>query len=194
MERYIYSRMLYASICSWMHTSMLVLPELESRVGTFSCGGAAEKSYYSYYGALEIHTTTYTAHRTARGMFLSFIQNTSTKTTETVQHFWGGFGLCCTSTRNILTQRVYISFLLEGCIFKWHELYFSSRDRTNRGCTAAAFHTRGGENGAQRGGGHDRTRKSTLCLHSRMRILCGPNFNCSALYLPPAWRYPTHPT
>ena len=66
---------------------MLVLPEPESRVGTFSCGGAAEKFYYSYYVALEIHTTTYTAHRTVRGMFLSFIQNTSTKTTETVQHF-----------------------------------------------------------------------------------------------------------
>ena len=104
-----------------------------------------------------------------------------------LQHLWRASenGLCYASTGNILNSKSMYHFPPKRVHkFEWHEFYFSSLERTEVAVVGRLSY-KGGENGSQQGGGHDRTRKSTLCLHSRMRILCGPNLNCSALYTYP---------
>ena len=96
-----------------------------------------------------------------------------------LQHLWRASenGLCYASTGNILNSKSMYHFPPKRVHkFEWHEFYFSSLERTEVAVVGRLSY-KGGENGSQQGGGHDRTRKSTLCLHSRMGIPCAPNLN-----------------
>ena len=96
-----------------------------------------------------------------------------------MEGFWEN-GLCYASTGNILNSKGMYHFPPKRVHkFEWHEFYFSSLERTEVAVVGRLSY-KGGENGSQQGGGHDRTRKSTLCLHSRMRIPCAPNLKSSS--------------